>query len=225
VATRIAWKVPAGASLEQIATVPIAFGTAHVALFALARTGEGERVLVHAGGSGVGIATIQLARRAGAEVLTTASSDDKLARLRELGAAHGINYKTGNLVEAVAAAVGANGVDVVIDPVGGKTLQDSVALLRYRGRIVNLGFAGRDTVGFLTRPLWAKNGTLIGMSLWTSFAREPEATHRAVAESIARVASGELRVVIDRTFRLAEASKAHAYVESRAAFGRVLLVP
>ncbi len=225
VAARHVWKVPAGADLETIATVPIAFGTAQVALFDLAKVRARERVLVHAGGGGVGLAAIQLAKRAGAEVLTTASSDDKLARLRELGADHGINYKTQDLVPAVAAAVGKDAVDVVIDPVGGKTLQDSVGVLRYRGRIVNLGFAGRDTSGFLTRPLWGKNGTLIGLSLWASFANEPEAAYRAVAECIDRVARGELRVIVDRRFRLSEAAAAHAYVESRAAFGRVLIVP
>lgn len=219
------WPIPAGADLRAIATVPVAFGTAHEALFALANTQRGERVLVHAGGGGVGLAAIQLARHAGAEVLTTASSDEKLAKLRELGAAHGLNYKTTDFVEAAAAAVGANGVDVVVDPVGGKTLDDSVKVLKYRGRIVNLGFAGRDLTPFNPHPLWAKNAALHGLSLIASLSFDHARTYRVISECIDRVARGELRVVLDRSFPLAEAAAAHAYIESRAAFGRVVLIP
>jgi NADPH2:quinone reductase len=219
------WLVPEGADVASIACVPVAFGTAHEALFALGQLGRGQRVLVHAGAGGVGLAAIQLARAAGAEVLTTASSDDKLARLRELGASHGVNYKTEPLVEAVARAVGPNAVDLVIDPVGGKTLQDSVGTLAYRGRIVNLGMAGRDPAAFNPLPLWARNGALVGMSLMTSLANEHARTYGVIAECIQRVASGELRVIIDRRFALADAAKAHAHVEARTAFGRVVMLP
>ncbi|MGA3122852.1 MAG: zinc-binding alcohol dehydrogenase family protein [Polyangiaceae bacterium] len=220
-----AWKVPAGADLTTIACVPVAFGTAHEALFGLGRLAKGQRVLVHAGGGGVGLAAIQLAKAAGAEVLTTASTDEKLARLRDFGASHGINYRTSRLDEAVARAVGKDGVDLVVDPVGGKTLQDSVACLRYRGRIVNLGFAGRDFGTFNQLPLWGLNASLIGMSLTASLANEHARMYGVIAECIARVTRGELRVVIDRTFALSDAAAAHAYVEGRSAFGRVVMLP
>jgi NADPH2:quinone reductase len=219
------WVVPAGAELASVACVPVAFGTAHEALFTLGHLERGQRVLVHAGAGGVGLAAIQLARAAGAEVLTTASSDDKLARLRELGAAHGINYRTETLVEAVTKAVGPNGIDLVIDTVGGKTLQDSVLTLKYRGRIVNLGMAGRDAVPFNPLPLWGRNGTLIGMSLMTSLTNEYARTYGAIAECIERVARGELRVILDKEFSLADAARAHAYIEGRTAFGRVVMRP
>jgi NADPH2:quinone reductase len=222
---RTTWPIPAGADLRTIACVPVAFGTAHVALFTLAGMTKGDRVLVHAGAGGVGLAAIQLAKAAGAVVLTTASSDDKLARLREFGADHGINYKTEDLAAGVKAAVGPQGVNVVVDPVGGKTLQDSVKCLAYRGRIVNLGRAGRDFVPFDPLPLWWRNGTLIGMSLMTSMANELAPTYAAIEECIRRVASGELRVVLDKAFPLSEAAQAHAYVEGRAAFGRVVMLP
>jgi NADPH2:quinone reductase len=223
--TATTWLVPPGADMKTIATVPVAFCTAHEALFELARARAGDRVLVHAGGGGVGIAVIQLARLAGAEVLATASSEEKLARLRELGAAHGINYKTSDFVERVIAAVGPSGVDVVIDPVGGKVLQDSVTTLRYRGRIVHLGIAGRDPAPFNPLALWGKNGSLTGMSLMTSLANDHARTYKVIEECIVRVASGDLRVVLDRTFPLAEAASAHAYVEGRGVLGRVLMVP
>lgn len=218
------WSIPDGADLEHIACVPVAFGTAHEALFPLAGLRAGERVLVHAGGGGVGLAAIQLARAAGAEVLTTASSEEKLQKLRELGAHHGINYKSSPLVESVEKAIGKNGVDVVIDPVGGHTLQDSVGCLRYGGRIVNLGMAGREGLAFNPLPLWGKNARLIGMSLLTSLTHEHDRTYADIARCIERVASGELAVIIDRKFPLAEAASAHAHIESRSAFGRVVML-
>jgi NADPH2:quinone reductase len=101
-------------------------------------------------------------------------------------------------------------------------LQDSVACLRYRAKIVNLGLAGRDVTPFNPLPLWGKNAALIGMSLMTSL--QHERTYGVVSECIERVARGELKVVIDKKFPLAEASKAHAYIEQRA-FGRVVMVP
>jgi NADPH:quinone reductase len=219
------WLVPEGADLRTVACVPVAFGTAHEALFALGKLEARQTVLVHAGAGGVGLAAIQLAKAAGARVVSTASSDEKLARLREFGVDHGVNYKTAPLGEAVAKAVGPNAVHLVIDPVSGKTLQDSVECLTYKGRIVNLGFAGRDMSPFNPLPLWGKNALLQGMSLMTSLRFEYARTHAVIAECIARVVRGELRVIIDREFALKDAVAAHTYVESRAAFGRVIMRP
>jgi NADPH2:quinone reductase len=222
---QMTWLVPKGADFVSIACVPVAFGTAHEALFQLGQLAYAQRVLVHAGAGGVGLAAIQLAKAAGAVVVTTASSDEKLARLREFGASHTINYKTLALNHAVTKAVGPNGIDLVIDPVGGKTLQESVACLKYRGKIVNLGFAGRDTTLFNPLPLYGKNGSLIGMMLMTSLQNEYARTYKAIAECIQRVAAGELRVVVDKQFALADAAKAHAYAEQRLAFGRIVMLP
>jgi NADPH:quinone reductase len=219
------WPVPEGADLVSVACVPVAFGTAHEALFALGGLSAGQRVLVHAGAGGVGLAAIQLAKAAGAEVLTTASSDEKLARLREFGATHLLNYKAGSFNDAITAAIGPNGVDLVVDPVGGKTLQESVGCLRYRGRIVNLGMAGRDGAAFNPLPLWGKNGSLVGMSLMTSLSNEHARTYGVIAECVARVARGELRVVVEQRYALADAAKAHAHIEDRSVFGRVVMLP
>ena len=219
------WIVPEGAALRAVACVPVAFGTAHEALFALGKLESGQTVLVHAGAGGVGLAAIQLAKAAGARVVSTASTDDKLRRLRELGVDHGVNYKTSPLGETVAKAIGPNAVHLVVDPVAGKTLQDSVECLAYRGRIVNMGFAGRDMTPFNPLPLWGKNASLVGLSLMTSLKFEYARTYAVISECIARVARGELRVVIDREFALKDAAQAHTYVESRAAFGRVLMRP
>jgi NADPH2:quinone reductase len=203
----------------------VAFGAAHEALFELGKLTPGQRVLIHAGSGGVGLAAIQLARRAGAEVLATASSDAKLARLRELGASHTINYNKQSLKDAVSDAIGPAGVDLVVDPVGGKILQDSVECIRYRGKIVNLGFVGRQLGGFNPVPLWFKNGTLLGLGIMASLQCEYARFHGVVAQCIERVQRGELRVIIDKRFALRDASEAHAHVERRAAFGRVVLLP
>jgi NADPH2:quinone reductase len=219
------WVIPSGADVTAIACVPIAFGTAHEALFALGGLRAGQRVLVNAGAGGVGLAAIQLARAAGAEILASASSDEKLARLRDFGVKYGINYKTGSLAGGVTRAIGPNGVDLAIDPVGGKILQNTAMCLRYRGKVINLGQAGRDPTPFNARPLWNQNASVIGLNLQASLENEGRRTHGVIEECIARVAQGELRVVIDRTFPLAEAANAHAYAESRTAFGRVVMVP
>jgi NADPH2:quinone reductase len=219
------WLIPSGADPVAIACVPVAFGTAHEALFALGGLEKGQRVLVHAGGGGVGLAAVQLAHRAGAQVLSTASTDEKLAKLRDFGVVHGINYRTASVVDAVAKATGSAGVNLVVDPVGGRTLQESVGCLAYRGRIVNLGLAGRDATPFNPLSLWGRNAALVGMSLMTSLQHEYERTYAVIAECIDRVARGDLRVIIDKTFALADAVQAHQYIEQRSAFGRVVMFP
>lgn len=173
----------------------------------------------------VGIAAIQLAKRAGARVLATASSDGKLARLAELGLDHGINYRTTDFGAKVRHLTSGHGADVILDGVGGQVLADSLRCLAYRGRCVSFGDAGRqhdtplDVSGL--RP---GNQSLTGYFLGA----EMIAGHRAhgmIAGLLDDVAAGQLRAVIDRSFPLAEAAAAHAYAESRQAFGRVLLKP
>lgn len=219
------WPLPADGDIIALGCVPVAFGAAHEALFELGELKPGQRVLIHAGAGGVGLAAIQLAKRAGAEVLTTASSDAKLVMLREFGASHTINYKEQVLKDAVQEAIGPDGVDLVVDPVGGKVLADSVECIRYRGKIVNLGFAGRESSGFNPVPLWYKNGSLIGMGLMASLQYEYARIYAAIAQCIERVHQGELRVIVDKRFALRDAARAHAYVEQRSAFGRVVMLP
>ncbi len=219
------WLIPEGADLTTVACVPVAFGTAHEALFALGQLKAGQTVLVHAGAGGVGMAAIQMAKHAGARVVATASTSDKLSRLRALGADHTVNYKDDPLVESVVNAIGPDAVHLVVDPVSGKTLQDSVGLLAYHGRIVNLGFAGRDLSPFNPLGLWGRNASLTGMSLMTSLSQEYARTHAVIAACIDRVIRGELRVAIDRKFALADAVAAHTHVESRSVFGRVVMLP
>jgi NADPH2:quinone reductase len=182
-------------------------------------------VLVQAGAGAVGLAAIQLAKRAGATVIATASSDAKLERLREFGLDHGVNYRKGDFVAAVRELTGGRGVDLAVDSVGGRTLVGSIDSLRYRGRAITVGRAGRDADPPDLSNLAAGNKTLTGVFLGAEAVIDAKRVHAMIAGLLDDVASGELRVVIDREFPLAEAAEAHRYIESRAAFGRVLLVP
>jgi NADPH:quinone reductase len=222
---QLCWVIPDGLSTEEAACVPVAFGTAHDCLFAFGRLQAGETALVHAGGSGVGIAAIQMAKRAGARVLATASRDDKLERLTEFGLDEGINYATSDFVEEVRRLTGGRGADVVVDSVGGPTLQGSLRCLGYRGRCVTVGDAGRQVAETLDiSTIRPNNQSLSGYFLGAEMLMS-DRPHPLIAQLLDDIAAGRLRVVIDRRFPLADAAAAHAYIESRQAFGRVLLIP
>ena len=171
------------------------------------------------------MAAIQLAKHAGATVLSTASSDDKLERLREFGLDQGINYARENFVERTRELTDGHGADVILDSVGGQNLVDSIAALAYRGTLVSVGLAARAGSTIEARDLWEKNNALRGVFLGGALLTEYPRVHAMIADLIGRVASGELQVVIDRTFPLSEAAAAHTYIESRQAFGRVVMVP
>ena len=219
------WPISDGLDTARAACVPVAFGTAYECLFTAGGLTEGNTVLVHAGAGGVGMAAIQLAKRAGATVISTASSDEKLERLKALGLDHGINYATDSFVERTNELTEGRGVDVVVDSIGGQNLVDSVAVLAYRGTLVSVGIAGRSGSALEARSLWARNNTLRGVLLAAAILPEYARIHPMISDMLERVATGNLRVEIDRTFPLAEAAAAHAYIESRKAFGRVVMTP
>ena len=219
------WLVPDGLDLQQAACVPIAFATADDCLFEFGHLKAGETVLIQAGAGGVGLAAVQLAKRAGARVMATASSDEKLQRLKEYGLDEGINYATGDFVSAIRELTGGRGVDLAVDPVGGSTLQGSIECLAYRGRAVCLGSAGRSSERPDVSLLIPGNRSLTGYFMGGEMAVHHERVYRLVGRHLEDVTGGSLRVVIDRTYPLAEAAAAHAYIESRQAFGRVLLIP
>ncbi len=223
VPARTAWVIPEGLSVREAAVVPVTFGTADDCLFEFGRLKAGETALVQAGASGVGVAAIQLAKRAGATVIATASSDDRLDRLEALGMDHGINSVREDLNEAIKRITDKKGCDVIVDPVGGPTLQASVKALAYRGRLSWVGSAGRETIKLEVGSLIAGNRTISGVFLGAELGTQR--AHDNIARLLAEVARGELKVVVDRTFPLSEAAAAHAYIESRAAVGRVLLIP
>ena len=219
------WKVPEGLAIEQAACVPVAYGTAHDCLFEFGRLQEGETVLVHAGASGVGLAAIQMAKAVGARVIATASSAQRLERLREFGLDVGIDYAVNDFVTEVRALTGGRGADVIVDSVGGSNLQKSLHALAYRGRCVSFGNAGREmTVSLDVSSMGGQNQSLTSYFLGAELLMGTRA-HPMIQRLLDDVASGALRVIIDRTFPLESAEEAHAFIESRQAFGRVVLVP
>jgi NADPH2:quinone reductase len=217
------WEAPDGLDIKEAACIPIPFGTADICLFQFGGLSSGETVLIQGGAGGVGIAAIQLAKRAGATVLATASSEEKLDRLtKEFGLDHGINYTEVELVEEVRRLTGGRGVDLAVDSVG-STLLGSIESLAYRGRCVTVGDMGRGRRPIDPGVLTGQNLTLVGVFLGAELIL---GDGRALVQRLINdVAKGELQVVIDREFPLAKAADAHTYIEGRNAFGRVLLIP
>jgi NADPH:quinone reductase len=222
VPARNAWVIPDGFDVKLASVMPVAFGTADDCLFEFGHLQAGETVLIQAGASGVGIAAIQLAKRAGATVLATASSDPRLERLHELGLDHGINYRDVNFADTARELTGGRGVDLVVDSVG-STLTGSIQALAYRGRCTLVGQAGRDPQPFDAAMLMMGNQTLTGVFLGDEIITAR--LRSMIARHLDDIAAGRLRVIVDRVFPLANAADAHAYVESRQAVGRVVLVP
>ncbi len=216
--------MPEDMDFETAAGIPIEFGTAHDCLFEFGHLQAGETVLVQAGGGGVGLAAIQLAKRAGATVLATASTEEKLERLREFGMDHGINYRDGDFVARTMDITGGRGANLIVDSVGGTTLEGSVAALAYRGRISWVGNAGREGPANLG-GLGQKNASVTGVFLGAELTVNAARCRPMIEQIMADVAKGQLKVVIDRKFPLSDARGAHEYIESRGAFGRVLLIP
>lgn len=225
VGASFAWHVPDSLGIEEASCIPVPYGTAWDCLFEFGRLQPGETALIHAGAGGVGIAAIQMAKQAGARVLSTASSDERLERLKPLGLDEGINYATHDFVEECRRLTDGRGADVIVDSVGGQNLQRSLLALAYRGRCITVGDAGRGAGAPMDiSTLRPNNQSLTGVFLGGELFMGTRA-YAMVADQVEAVASGRLQVVIDKTFPLSEAAEAHRYIESRQAFGRVLLIP
>jgi NADPH2:quinone reductase len=218
-----AWPIPEGLDIKVASTLPIPFGTADNCLFAYGQVKAGDTVLIQAGASGVGIAAIQLAKQAGARVIATASSAARLDAIRFLGVDHGIDSTHENVAESVMKITEGKGVALALDGNGGKSLESSIAALGWKGRVAFIGFSGREASKVDVSSLIAGNRSILGLSLGAEMATPR--VRQSVQNLIERVARAELRVLIDREFPLSEAAAAHAYIESRQAVGRVLLIP
>lgn len=205
---------PENLSFEQAAAVPLVFQTAWHMLVARAELQPGEDVLVLGAGSGVGSAAIQVAKFFGARVIAIAGSDEKLAKARELGADHTINHKTQKIRDEVRRITNKRGVDVVFEHVGTATWDDSLASLALAGRLVTCGNTTGYDAKLDLRFLFSRQLSLLG-----SYMGVKSELHTIMK----LVAAGRLKPVVDRTFPLAEAAAAHAYLEAGQQFGKVVL--
>jgi NADPH:quinone reductase-like Zn-dependent oxidoreductase len=205
---------PENLSFEEAASIPLVFQTAWHMLIARAELQPGEDVLVLGAGSGVGSAAIQIAKFFGARVIATAGGDEKLQKAKELGADHLINHKTQKIREEVRRLTSKRGVDVVFEHVGTATWDESIASLAPGGRLVTCGATTGYDAKIDLRFLFSRQLSLLGSYMGT----KPE-----LLTVMKLVATGRLRPVVDRVFPLAEAAAAHAYLESSAQFGKVVL--
>ncbi|WP_161867546.1 quinone oxidoreductase family protein [Pseudomonas yangonensis] len=216
------WRIPDELDASDAAVVPISFGTAYHCLFTRGALEPGETVLIHAAAGGVGVAALQLAARSGARVIAVASGVQRQDRLIELGADHVIDRANCDVVETVQKLTEGAGVDLVIDPVG-KTLQASLSCLAHEGRLVFVGNAGG---GSLTADLWPPmqaNQSLLGVFMGTLFERP--SVRSSVDDMLKAIATGSLRSVIERTFKLSEVAAAHEYAEKEKPLGRIVITP
>lgn len=207
--------LPEGASFEEGAGFLLTYLTAWIPLTRQVRVGRGSVVLVHAGSGGVGAASIQLAKHLGAEVVATASTEEKRAVALEQGADQALGYEDFGDVRA----------DVVLDPVGGEVFTSSFGVLKPLGSVVALGFAGGWWEPLDPAPLVGRNLSMHGFYLGRLMRHEPALVQEAVGELLELWASGAVKPLVGATFPLERAAEAHALIEARRHVGKVVLVP
>lgn len=211
-------EIPDALSYEAASTLPICFVTAWYGLISRGRLAPSETVLVHAAGSGTGSAAIQVAKLAGAFVIATAGSDEKLAKARELGADETINYTTSNVMEEVARITGKNGVDIIFDPIGGSMYEQNIGALAAGGRLLLVGVVGGGTAPTNLGPLIIKDLSVIGVTVFNAGCAE-------LATVANLMAGGRLSPVIDKVLPLSQAAEGQRMLEDRRQFGKIVLVP
>ena len=227
-----AFSVPAGLDDAAAAAIPVNYLTALLALYRMSNLAAGETVLVHGAGGGVGVAATQLAKLRGATVIGTASAA-KHDAIRALGVDHAIDYRTANVVDEVRRLTNGRGVDVVLDPIGGRSFADSYRLLAPLGRMVAYGVS-RMAAGE-RRSLWRAAPTIVTMPrfnplslmnrtrgvchLWS----ERERLGDGMMLLLDEIGAGRIRPIVARTFPLERAADAHRFMQSRSNIGKVVL--
>ncbi|MGO9543222.1 MAG: NAD(P)H-quinone oxidoreductase [Rhodomicrobium sp.] len=217
-------RVPKGLSMAEAACIPETFMTVWHNVFERGALKAGECFLVHGGSSGIGSTAIQLAAHFGARVFATAGSDAKCAYCESLGAERAINYKTASYAAEVKTATAGLGVDVILDMVGGDYVKDNIACAAEDGRIVQIAFLKGSRVQIDLMPVMLKRLTLTGSTLRV---RKPEFKAHLARELEQKVwpllESGKVKIVVDKTFPLAQAAEAHRHMESNAHMGKIVL--
>ena len=224
-AAHAAVRLPEGMSFADAATVPVAFLTVVYALGRVARLGAGERVLIHGGAGGVGLAAIQFAQAQGAEVFATAGSDAKRELLRQMGADHVLDSRSLAFAEEVRSLTGGVGVDVVLNSLAGEAMERSLGLLRPFGRFLELGkrdFFENTRVGL--RPL-RENVSYHAIDADRLPLQRPELAADLLAETLRLMEEGALRPLPFRAFDRAEAEDAFRLMQSAGHFGKIVLTP
>lgn len=211
---RLLVPAPPGVDAIAAALAPVTFGTVEHMLFDNARLESGETILVHAGGSGIGSAALQLARKMGCTVITTVGSDDKIEKARALGADHVINYREDRFEGVVRKLTKKKGVDVVFEHVGADTWAGSMLCLKRGGRLVTCGSTSGISTNMNLMQLFQQQLRLIG-----SFGCRME----NMADAMQKMARGLVHPVIDTEVGVDEIDKALERMEGRQVFGKIIL--
>lgn len=220
---REAIAVPASLSLAQAAAIPEVFLTAFDALFLQAEVKMGEQVVIHAVGSGVGTAMLQLAHQAGAQVIGTSRSAEKLERAKAIAPLRGIVPKDGLFAEAVAELTGL-GAQVILDPIGAAYLEQNVRALAPRGRLVLFGTLGGFASELPIAVLMGKRARIIGTVLRSRPLEEKAAVAQAfIRQALPLFDAGKLRPVVDEVFPMSNIRGAHTRLERNDSFGKLVL--
>lgn len=221
----MAMRLPDNLSFEQAAAIPEVFLTAYLNLVWLGGLAAGKTVLVHAGASGVGTAAIQLIREFAATSVVTAGSEEKLARCLELGAKAAWNYKQGAFSGWVLEQTAGRGVDLILDFVGAPYFKPNLESLAVDGRLMLIGTMGGDEVERVSLGyLLARRLQIIGTALRSrSTTDKARLTAEFAQFALPRFASGQIHPVLDRVFDWSEAAAAHAYMETNANIGKIIL--
>ena len=217
--------IPTGMTLADAGAVPEVFMTVFDALVLQMKVGIGETVLVHAVGSGVGSAALQLATAAGARVIGTSRTQAKLERAAELGLEHGVVADDDGWPRRVRDATGGRGVDVILDLVGGPYLPGNQKVLARGGRMIVVGVTGRTRAEVDLRALMSGRVSMTGTVLRARPLEEKIALWRAFTDRVVPLlAAGRLRPVVDRTFGPEEVTEAHLRLEASETFGKLVMV-
>jgi putative PIG3 family NAD(P)H quinone oxidoreductase len=221
---REAIPVPASLDFEQAAAVPEAFITAHDAIIVQAGLAAGESLLIHAVGSGVGTAAIQLAKATGARTYGTSRSQWKLDRAREFGLDVAINTATHDFAAVIEGDTAADGANVILDLVGGDYLPGNIRCVARHGRIIIVGLVAGATATLDMRALMAKRALIRGTVLRSRTpAEKAEVIHAFAEYALPKFETGALRPVVDRVLKLADAAEAHRLIEASDIYGKVVL--
>ena len=215
--------MPAKMGFDEAAAFTLIFQTGWFGLHRRANLKAGETLLVHAGAGGVGSAAIQLGKAAGAIVIATAGSDEKVEVCRELGADHAINYKTQDFVEEVKKITGGRGADVVYDPVGGDVYDRSTKCIAFEGRIVIVGFTSGRIPQAATNHVLVKNYSVVGLHWGLYSKRAPELIPLATKALFELYEAGKIKPYVSTRLPLSEAPRALTSVAGGKSTGKVIL--